>query len=260
MTTFGGNTIPPLFIGGGGASFGGYVFDSFQGPIAVGDSSTLNNAQRTVAVNANAGDLLVAFAAAGPGYGGQAGVSIRTPTFQPWSTTGGVIHFDPGVSRFVSHIAPRFATGDSEDDCLIFGIGPFPIYVGVAIFTGSIFGGTLAQITSDNENTQNDNDTGSMFRENGPPGGFAITLKCWQGIKQTNGAGLLATVSNTDQSIIALSLLNVGDNGFGQGMIVANGFKFEELAIDTATGNWPFSDSWTGDVFSMSCTFKSGDS
>ena len=99
-----------------------------------------------------------------------------------------------------------------------------------------------------------------MFRENGPPGGFAITLKCWQGIKQTGAAQSGVGVSNTDQNIIALSLLNVGDNGFGQGMIVANGFKFEELPIDTATGNWPFDASWTGDVFSVSCTFKSGDS
>lgn len=234
------------------------MFSSFS-ELFIGNSSLLNNAQRTLAVSASVGDLIVAYGMAGPGYGGQSSLTLRTPTFAVWSSTGGVLQFDSGVSRFVSGIQPRIATGDSEDNCLIFGIGQFPIYLGCAVFSGDPWAGTLANITSDNENSQIDNDTaGNIFRENGPPGGFAITVKCWSSCKQLGAAQSGASVSNTGESIIALSLTNVGENGFGQGAIYACGYKFEETSIDTATGNYPLSSSWTGDSFSLESTFKSG--
>jgi len=247
-------------VAGGPPPSFGYTFTSYSS-LSAGLGSSLNNAQRTLDnSNAIAGDLILAFWAAGPGYAGQSSGTIRTPTFQVWSSTGGIIHFDSGVSSFVVGIQPRLASGDSEDDCLIFGQN-FPIFLGCAIFGGSVWGGTLANITSDNENSQINNDNvNSMFRENGPPGGFAATVKGFLTAKQSAAAQSGETVSNTDQGIIALDTINVGDNGFDQGMVVGCGYKFEETAVDTPTGNYPLSGTWTGDVFSISSTFKSGDS
>ena len=260
-TTFGGSTVPPLFGGGGPPPpFGGYVFSSFS-QLFFGNSNAVGNPARTLAVSANPGDLIVAFTGAGPGYAGQSSVTLRTPTFAVWSSTGGILQFDAGVSRFVMGIQPRIATGTSEDNCLMFSAGPFPIYLGCAVFGGNPWAGSLATITADNENSQINNDNANnIFRENCPTAGQVITLKTFAVCKQTSAAESGASISNTDQSIIALGLQNCGDNGFSQGMIYGCGYKFEEFAVDTATGNYPLSSTWTGDSFSLSCTFKSGDS
>lgn len=259
MTTFGGNTIPPLFGGGGGAPpFGGYIFGSVSPPVfgTILDQAPLID-RTAIAPGAGIGDILVAYVAVGPGVLGQGFITVRSAgTFAAWNAAGtsGTLNGRPSVAIFY-----RRATGDALDDCELSQVGGnVPYFIQVARFTGDVWTFNMSAIQSAATATPVINATGGMLRVVSQPGGVAISLRNFISAKQSAIAQQFVTPSNTDQGIIALGLQNCGVSVLGNGMIAACGYKFEELPIGVPQGEWPMSANYTDDEIALSSTARSG--
>lgn len=244
-------------MGMGGAATLGYTGIVEGTPLAAPLGSSLSNAQRTVTAPAHsAGDILVAIAANGPDVPGMGSVTLRTPTFQIWTTGGGVTHFNTVQSRFCLEISPRIATGDSEDDCLIFGQGS-PTILHVIALTGNPWAGTPANILADNENSQNTADT-TMFREN-LPAPWDWTFRVAATVKDVTSAS----------SVICTGFDNTSPLQFMRG--IATGLDFNAMIMgicwglfptngnDPGTGAFTQSGAVTDYTASVSLSLKSGD-
>jgi len=250
---------------GGGGAPAGYSFGGATSVLSQGSGSAPPG---PYTVNAPAGrvpgDLLVTWAMAGPGYGGQSGIFLREGTggfAAAWSTTGGISQFDPGVGRIVLQIAPRIATGTISDNVAMDGIGGWPVMLQMALFTNAWTGG-LGSITADNENSQLGVDP-SMFREDAPANGHNHLLDVWATAKKATigAAGAIVSVDPGQPTIVLIGAGNYVDNGFGQGAVAAFGYKISAVGNPgIPTGNWGLSILEGTSSFSVSARWKSFDS
>ncbi|KPK74240.1 MAG: hypothetical protein AMJ84_00185 [Acidithiobacillales bacterium SM23_46] len=242
-------------LGGAAAPTGGYTGFVEGTPIALPVGSFVGNAERTVAAPPRSvGDIMIAIAANGPNVPGMGSVTLRTPTFQIWSSTGGVLNFNSLQSRFNLGIFPRIATGDSEDNCLIFGQGS-PSILHVIVLTGNQYAGALSGITVDNENSQNTSDS-ALFREN-MPGAALWTFKIAASIKD-NTADDTVDVVGVDSGATFMRGINTGLNFNSMSMGIA--YRIEPAVFDPGVGNFSESGGLTAFSTSVSATFRSGDS
>lgn len=250
--------------GGGGAP--GYSFGGAGGLVSQGDG---NNPPGPYTAGApggtQAGDLLVCWAAAGPGYPGQSNVFLQSdqapfPTWNGSPGGGGISIIDSIIGRVVLTITPRIATGDVFDNVRMLGIGPWPIALQMARFTNMHT--PLSNITADNESSEIRPDA-SLFREDAPNNGFDHLLDVWGTVKKASPivAGATVGVDPGQPTIVVLSAINYQDNGFGQGMAGVFGYRITpDGNPGVPAGNWFMSLLENNDGYAVSARWKSDDS
>lgn len=261
------NTLLGSEDGGGGAGPappGFIVPPGGEGPlVSNGDGSSSQFA--SAPPGTQAGDLLVCWAAAGPGYVGQGNIFLVSSTapFPVWSGAGGagsISIIDTIIGRVVLNITPRIATGDAFDNVRMNGIGPWPVALQMVRFLNPHT--PLSSITADNESSEIRPDA-SLFREDAPNNGFDHLLDCWATVKKASPIVAGATVSGdvTQPTIVLLSAINYTDNGFGQGMAGAFGYRVTaDGNPGVPSGNWVMSLLENNDGYAISARYKSGDS
>lgn len=253
----------PFGIGGGGPGGPGYTFGGSTGLLAQGDG---NNPVGPYTLNAPAGtaagDLLVCWAAAGPGYPGQSNVFLQSNFggFPAWSTTGGISQLDTFIGRVVVTIQPRIATQDPNDNVRMLGIGPWPIALQMALFKNA-WGGGLGSITAQNSAAETNVDN-SLRRSEADGTGFNDLLDVWATVKKaTPGvAGATVGVDPVEPTITIIGAINYQDNGFGQGMAGVFGYRLEPSGANIVSGNWQMSALEAEKSFSVNARWKSADS
>jgi hypothetical protein len=212
-----------------------------------------------------AGDLLVCWAAAGPGYIGQSNiflVSDQTP-FPVWSGAGGAGSqsiIDTIIGRVVLNITPRIATGDAFDNVRMNGIGTFPVALQMVRFENPHI--PLSSITATAQTSEIRPDA-SLFREDAPNNGFDHLLDVFATAKKASAivAGATTGLDVSEPTIVVLSAINYTDNGFGQGMAGVFGYRITpDGNPGIPSGNWFMSLLENNDGYAISIRFKSGDS
>ena len=213
-----------------------------------------------------AGDLLVCWAAAGPGYVGQSNIFLVSDNapFPVWSGAGGagsISIIDSIIGRVVLNITPRIATGDVFDNVRMNGIGPWPVALQMVRFTNAwTFG--LGSITADNENSEIRPDA-SLFREDATNNGFDHLLDCFATAKKASPivAGATVGLDVSQPTIVVLSAINYTDNGFGQGMAGVFGYRITaDGNPGIPAGNWFMSLLENNDGYAISTRYKSAGS
>lgn len=255
----------PFGVGGGGPGGPGYTFGGGTTLLAQGDGNNppgpyLLNAPGGTAV----GDLLVCWAAAGPGYAGQANVFLQSNFggFPVWNNGGGIIsQLDTFIGRVVLTIQPRIATGDPNDNVRMLGIGPWPIALQMALFKNA-WGFGLGSITAQNSAAETNVDN-SLRRSEADATGFLHLLDVWGTVKKATAgvAGATVGVDPTQPTITVISAINYQDNGFGQGMAGIFGYRIEPNGVPgVPVGNWFMSNLEAEKSFSVNARWKSDDS
>ncbi len=239
----------------------GYTFVSQSSLFTQGDGSDPAGPYALGAPGpAGAGDLLVCWAMAGPGYVGQGSVFLREGIgFQVWSPTGGISRND--VSRTVLAIHPRISTGTVNDNVSMGGVGTFPAAMIIARFSNPWpFG--LNTITADNESSEIKPDA-SMFREDAPNNGFDHLLDVWATAKKASPgvAGATVSVDPSQPTITLIGAVNYIDNGFGDGAVAAFGYRVSpDGSPGVPVGNWGLSNLEGNDSYAVSARWKSANS
>lgn len=253
----------PFGAGGGGPGGPGYTFGGDSGLNSQSNGDVPPGPYSVSAPGGTAaGDLLVVWAAIGPGYPGQSNITLREGIgFNPWSPTGGITSLDLGIGRTVLTIQPRIAAGDITDNVIMFGAGPFPFALQMVLFKNAWpFG--LGSITADNEESQAKPDA-SFFREDAPNNGFDHLLDVFASTKKaTIGmAGNLTTLDPSQPTITILSKIDYADNGFGDGMVLVFGYRITpDGNPGIPSGNWGLSILENNDRYAVSARWKSADS
>ena len=224
-----------------GDAAGGSVAISGQGAIIAYDMEVdPGNAARTVAAPAQtlAGDILVAFAAVGPDYLGQSGITLRTPTFQVWNVAGTGINGTIDSSLCCA-IFVREATGTSEDDCLIFAAGSHhPLFLNVCVFTSpGFYPGNPATIFAGGSVLRTPADTD--FHRTGITATWTDCLDTYITARKAGEPGDEGlTAGGTDQGIIWLGEVNTEPNAVNRGLIASWGYYPDQGAKITPAGDW----------------------
>ncbi len=254
----------PFGIGGGGPAGPGYVFGGQSGLLVQGDGSNPPGPYTVGAPGGTApGDLLVCWAAAGPGYPGQSNVFLQSDFggFPVWSTTGGISQLDTGIGRVVLTIQPRIATGDFNDNVRMLGIGGWPVALQMVLFKRAwTFG--LGSITAQNTASENKPDP-LLIREVASATGFNHLVDVFATVKKAT-IGMIGATTGVDASqptIVVLSSINYQDNGFGQGMVGVFGYRISAVGNPgIPVGNWFSSLNENNDSYAVNARWKSVDS